>query len=222
LGFGIGLRSSEGRRWGLELRFPVTLGFYDFDLTSVLESGLPDGLATIAVAPELRFEILLRERWRLMPFGALGAGRDFSVGRMNYIAATGLRSRLTLGWRSVSFLVGNRLLYAAYTTSGLGFGDDFGGLESGLDARHSLGFSVAGHRVDAGLFFMDYLYFVSPDLLHFIGESLSVQQQWEFGLTLGTMTPWRVLGLEMPRIGVGYRFGSGTSLVRIILGGPFN
>ncbi|HSH74259.1 MAG TPA: hypothetical protein VLA09_01030 [Longimicrobiales bacterium] len=222
LAFGIGLRSLEGHRWGLDLRLPVTFGFYDFDLASVLESGLPDGLTTLAVAPELRFDIPVRERWRLMPFGALGVGRDFSAGRMSYIAATGTRSLVGLDWRSVHLLVGNRLLYAAYTTSELGFGDDFAGLESGLDARHSIGFSIAGHRVDAGPFFMHYLYFLSPDLAHFVGESLSIEQQWEIGATLGTMTPWRVLGLEMPRVGVGYRFGSGTSIVRIVLGGAFN
>lgn len=222
LGFGIGLRSLEGHRWGLRLRVPLTFGFYDFDLASVLETGLPDRLSTLAVAPELRFEIPVGERWRLLPFGALGVGHDFSAHRWSYIAAMGLRSRLTLDWRSLSFLVGNRLVYSAYTTSGLGFGDDFGAFESGVDVRHSLGFSVAGHRVDIGLFSVDYLYFLSPDLVHFIGESLSIDQQWEFGATIGTMTPWKVLGLEMPRIGAGYRFGAGTSLVRIIIGGPFN
>lgn len=222
LGFGVGLRPVEGHRWGLRLRVPLTFGFYDFNLASVLETGLPDGLATVAVAPELRFEIPMNERWSLMPFGALGVGHDFSAHRWSYITAAGLRSRLALDWRSFDFLVGNRLVYAAYTTSGLGFGDDFGAIESGVDARHSLGFSVAGQRVDAGLFFVDYVYFLSPDLAHFIGESLSIDQQWEFGLTLGTMTPWKVLGLEMPRIGMGYRFGAGTSLLRIIIGGPFN
>ena len=212
----------EGHRWGLRLRVPVTFGFYDFDLKSVLDSGLPDRLSTLAIAPELRFDIPFGERWRLMPFGALGVGRDFSEGRWSYITAAGLRSRFRFEWGSVSFLAGNRVVYASFTTSELGFGDDYGVLESGLDARHSLGFSVAGHRVDAGLFVADYLYFLSPDLVHFIGESLSIDQQWEVAITLGTATPWKVLGIEMPRLGVGYRFGEGTSLVRIIIGGPFN
>ncbi|MGD2044963.1 MAG: hypothetical protein PVJ80_08120 [Gemmatimonadota bacterium] len=222
LGFGIDLRSLDDRRWGLELRFPLTLGFYDFGLTSVLEAGLPDGVSTLTLAPELRFEISVGERWRLMPFGALGVGRDFSAGRMNYLSAAGIRSRFSFGWGNVSFTAGNRFFYAAFATSEVVFGDDFGALESGLDARHPLGFSVAGHPVDAGLFFMDYLYFESPNLVRFFGEPLSVDQQWEFGVTLGTMTPWRVLGLEMPRIGAAYRFGSGVSTVRILFGGPFN
>jgi hypothetical protein len=222
LGVGIGLRPLEGHRWGLDLRVPVTFGFYDFDLASALESGLADGLTTLAVAPELRLEIPIGERWRLSPYGAVGAGRDFSAGRMNYLAAGGARSRLPLPWGSFSFLVANRLLYAAYTTSELGFGDDFAALESGLEGRHSLGFSLAGHRVDAGLFFVDYLYFASPELVRFFGESLSIRQQWEFGVTFGTMTPLRVLGFAMPRIGVGYRFGADASLVRIVFGSPFN
>jgi hypothetical protein len=222
LGFGIGLRSVEGHRWGFGLRVPVTFGFYDLKFPAALFSGQSADLRTISLVPELRVEIAVREQWRLMPFSALGAGRDFSASRTSYIAAAGIRSRVAFDWRSVSFLVGNRFLYSTFTTSGAGSGDDFVGLESGVDARHSLGFSIAGHRVDAGLFFVDYLYVVSPDLVHFIGESLSVEHQLELGFTLGTMTPWKVLWLELPRVGAAYRFGSGTSLVRIILGGPFN
>ena len=37
------LRSLVNDGWGLQLRIPVTFGFYNFKLSDVLESGLPDG-----------------------------------------------------------------------------------------------------------------------------------------------------------------------------------
>jgi len=216
------LRSLVNDSWGLKLRFPVTFGFYDFELSDVLESGLPDKLATLALVPEFRFEVPLTENWQLMPFAAAGTGLDFSVGELNYIFAGGVRSLATFDWRTVDLYVGNRLFYTGYTTSDFEFGDDFGALESGLDARHSLGFSLGDHQVDGGLFVMNYLYFVSPDLIRFYGKPLSVDVQWEFGVTFGTMTPWKVLGLTIPRIGMSYRVGSGASIFRLVLGGPFH
>ncbi len=176
----------------MKLRIPVTFGFYNFKLSDVLESGLPDKLSTLALVPELRFEFPVAETWQLMPFAAAGVGRDFSADRVNYSFAGGVRSLATFDWRSVDLYLGNRLFYTGYTTSGFEFGDDFGALESGLDARHSLGFSLGDHQVDGGLFVMNYLYFVSPELIRFYGKPLSVDVQWEFGVTFGTMTPWKV------------------------------
>ena len=216
------LRSLVNDSWGLKLRIPVTFGFYNFELSDVLESGLPDRLATLALVPELRFEFPVAETWQLMPFAAAGVSRDFSADRVNYIFAGGVRSLATFDWRSVDLYLGNRLFYTGYTTSDFEFGDDFGALESGLDARHSLGFSLGDHQVDGGLFVMNYLYFVSPELIRFYGKPLSVDVQWEFGATFGTMTPWKVLGLTIPRIGMSYRVGSGASIFRIVLGGPFH
>lgn len=220
VGGGIGLRSAEDDGWGMKVQIPVTVGFYGFELTEVLESGLPDRIGTLALVPELRFEFPVTDRWRVMPFAAAGVGRDFSADRFNYIFAGGTRSLATFELGSVDLHLGNRLFYSEYTSSGVEFGDDFGGLDSGLDARHSLGFSVKGHRVDGGLFVMNYLYLVSPELVRF-NESLQADVQWEFGVTLGTTTPWKILGLTMPRLGVSRRIGSGASTFRFVMGGPF-
>ena len=216
------LRSLVSDSWGLKLRIPVTFGLYNFKLSDVLESGLPDRLATLALVPELRFEFPVAETWQLMPFAAAGVGRDFSADQVNYIFAGGVRSLATFDWRSVDLYLGNRFFYAGYTTSDFEFSDDFGALESGLDVRHSLGFSLGDHQVDGGLFAMNYLYFVSPELIRFHGKPLSVDVQWEFGVTFGTMTAWKVLGLTIPRIGMSYRVGSGASTLRLVLGGPFH
>jgi hypothetical protein len=203
--------------WGLKLQLPVTFGFYN-----VLESGLPDKLSTLALVPELRFEFPVAQHWQLMPFVAAGFGRDFSVGQSNYIYAGGVRSLASFQWRSVDLYLGNRLFYTAYSTSDLEFSDDFGALETGLDARRSLGFSLRGQEIDGGLFLMNYLYFVSPELVRFYGNPLSVDMEWEFGVTFGTITPLRILGLAMPRIGVSRRIGSDVTTFRVVVGGPFH
>jgi hypothetical protein len=220
LGGALGLRSPANDGWAMKLQIPFTIGFYGFDLTRVLESGLPDRVGTLALVPELRFELAAADNWQLMPFAAAGVGRDFSADRFNLILSGGARSLATWELGSFDLFLGNRLFYSAYTTS-VEFGDDFGGLDSGLDARHSLGFSLAGHEIDGGLFVMNYLYLKSPRLVRFDGTPISADVQWEFGLTLGTVTPWRILGLTLPKLGVSRRAGSGISTFRFVMGGPF-
>ena len=72
-----------------------------------------------------------------------------------------------------------------------------------------------------GLFGINYLYLFSPELFRFDPQPLSINVQWEFGFTVGTMSPLRVLGFELPRIGLSRRVGSGVSTFRIVFGGPF-
>ncbi len=45
--------------------------------------------------------------------------------------------------------------------------------------------------------------------------------QYEIGLTLGTTEPRRVWGMPVPRVGIGYRFGSNLDVFRIVIGTPF-
>ncbi len=221
LGGAFRLRSPTGDGWGLKVQIPLTLGLYGFGLAEALESGLPDKVGTLALVPEIRFELPVTEHWQVMPFVAAGVGHDFSAGRFNYILAGGTRSLATFELGNVELALGNRLFYSGYTTPDIEFGDDFGGLDSGLEARHSLGFSLGDHRVDGALFVMNYLYVVSPELVRFGGKPITAEVQWEFGVTLGTTTPLKLFGVALPRLGISRRVGRGASAFRFVLGGPF-
>jgi hypothetical protein len=90
-----------------------------------------------------------------------------------------------------------------------------------VDVRHTLGFSLGDHQVDGAVFLMNYLYLLSPELLRFHGTPLSLDVQWEVGITLGTVTPFEILGVALPRLGISRRVGSGISTFRFVMGGPF-
>ena len=53
------------------------------------------------------------------------------------------------------------------------------------------------------------------------GSPLEVSNQFEFGINLGSATPFTLWVIENPRIGVSYRFGDGLTGVRMQLGFPF-
>jgi hypothetical protein len=50
---------------------------------------------------------------------------------------------------------------------------------------------------------------------------LEVSNQFEFGISVGSATPFKLWILENPRIGVSYRFGDGLTGVRVNFGFPF-
>ena len=45
--------------------------------------------------------------------------------------------------------------------------------------------------------------------------------QWEFGVTIGTVSPAYLWKVPVPRIGLGYRFGRDLSVVRLVFGSAF-
>jgi hypothetical protein len=49
----------------------------------------------------------------------------------------------------------------------------------------------------------------------------AVGTHYETGVTFGTRDPWKIRGVRVPRIGLGYRFGeSGLSVLRFVIGIP--
>ena len=98
--------------------------------------------------------------------------------------------------------------------------DDFTRLRLGTTARRAFDVAAQGRRADYLIYgFVD----VFPDLPESAlnGEDGSGDPQFELGVTLGTTEPVRVLGIALPRVGLGYRFGNGLSAYRLVFGGPF-
>jgi hypothetical protein len=221
LSVAIQLLSSEERGWGLWLRLPVTLGFYNFKVEDVLESGFPSNLSTLALVPTVEFFIPARKNWWLGPFGGLGIGRDFSNSITNYIYAAGIKSMAIFLWGPFDIRLGNRLVYSGYTTRNLSFEDDFAVFETGLDFRRPIGIRIGRYHLDGSIFGANYLYFVSPNVIRLKPDPSDTHAEWETGITFGTVEPLKFLGLGMPRVGLSYRFVPGANAIRIIIGNPF-
>jgi hypothetical protein len=57
--------------------------------------------------------------------------------------------------------------------------------------------------------------------LHLRKAPLKVRNQFEFGLTLGSATPWELLWVADPEIGPSYIFGDELQVFLINFGFPF-
>lgn len=221
----IPIRSSgEGgeERLGLRLRVPLTIGFYDFRVEDIVDTGLPENIGTLALVPELEFELPRKKpNWRLLPFGGFGGGKDFQGGDFNFIFTAGIRSLVLWPWRRAAIRLANRLVYSGYTTKQLTLIDDFGLLETGLDLRRPLGFTMFGKQADASVFGANYLYLSSPQFASLNTTQLSFSTDWEIGVTFGTTEPIKILGIGLPRLGLSYRFEPHRGIVRFVIGDAF-
>jgi hypothetical protein len=218
----LNLVSLEDHDYGLRLILPVTLGFFNFRIEDILVEGIPDYLSSLTFVPTLEFTFRARSNWLLQPFLGAGVGKEFSQGELSLIYALGLQSTVLFPWGKQDLRLGNRLVYTGYTTENLEFVDDFGMFETGLDVRGSLGFRIGKSEIDGSIFGVNYLYFASPHLLHLSPREMEMRTQWELGATVGTVLPWKILGIRMPRLGASYRFGSGPDAIRVVLGNPFH
>ncbi len=217
---GVRLRSLEDNDWGLKLSFPVTIGLLDLKASDFELAELDDHLSTVSLVPGLRFEVPVRSNWQLTPFAEGGMAWDLSSNKSTWVYAAGLESLVTFVWQGLDGRLGNRLVWAGISGDQGVLSDDYGEFETGIELSHPLWFSIHHRPVDAGVFAMSYLYFEPLEAFQADGE-FGTSEQWEIGVTFGTRPPYSYRKIQMPRIGLSYRFGDRLSAARLVLGVPF-
>lgn len=215
------LRSPAERRPGIKLKFPVTLGFYDFKALDITEGKLPDDVATISIIPGAEFLFPVRENWSLTPYADLGFGWDFSRGEQTWIWSAGVESQASFSKGQTETTLGNNLQYAAYTVPGEDDRGNFLVLETGLDLQRPIRMTSKGHSSQFSLYLMNQAYFNELEIFRYRDNILGVQLQYEVGVTWIPDKAFNLWLLDIPRIGLGYRFGDGLAAFRLVLGMPF-
>jgi len=237
--------------WRLRVALPVLYGTFDFRGTFTTEEGervrLHADQKILATEPKLRLEIPIFEPWTISLIGAWGFGYAFDfdgdarlvnasgqaqgpreeIDQSSYWYYTyqaGVSSLLQQNVDRWTFSLGNAFIYAG-TADLL---DDsnvqgYGAIETGVDARHPLGFRIEGYEPDASLFFIWYYFTPSLEFTRVEEKSLQVDNVFEIGLTVGAdrATPFEIPLLGNPRIGVSYRVGNDLDAVRVNFGFPF-
>jgi len=218
--FEFGILKGEERRWGMRLEVPVTFGFYSFKIGDVLVTELANRMATVSVVPSLRFPVRVTPKWTLTPFADFGYATDLEEHRESWLFGGGMVAKAVYPMADYELKPGFRFLWAHRVADDLLYGEELVKLESGLDVRVPLWFSIRRQQADFGVFFKNYSYFNELEFLRPEMGPIDLTTQWEFGVTLGTRTPLRFLGFKLPPVGMSYRFGDGVSAVRIVFGDP--
>lgn len=216
--------AGEGReaRAGLTLTLPVTLGFFDFRLEDMLESGLPSDIATLSFVPGLRWDLEVGRDWQLQPFVEAGIARDRSSDLRSRVATVGATADRYRSSPSGTLRVHHAFEYAHAAVHGLP-ADDFALWVSGVEVVRPLPVQP-GRRAFDWAPYAAARWYADPPGVPLLANATSrgvTRLQGEIGVSFGAVEPLRVGGVALPRIGLGWRFGDRLSVVRLVIGERF-
>ena len=214
-------KPGEEKNWGLKLTIPITLGFYDFKLEDIPDTGFPTDISTLSIVPGLQFQYFVTKKWQLRPFFDFGFAQNMTNGDASRIYSYGLRSYYEYPFEDVTFPLGNRLLHARQRGVDRSASSDFGTFETSLDFRFKQFPFFKKHLADFSVYFANFQYY---DVLRLVipnGKEVTVVKQNEVGFTFGVQIKKKTKFIDIPRIGLAIRKGDGLDIYRLVLGLPF-
>lgn len=217
-------RKPEESRPGITLTLPLTFGFFGFKLQDVIESGMPEDISTVSFVPGVRWELLHGERWRLRPFVEAGIARDRAKDLSSTVYSLGGEAE----WRgAIGHFTGRYHGSMVYSRAHLKDlpEDDYVLVVNGFETTHLLDMRIRDRQIDIAPYGMLRWYANAPTVPVLSSGSDGSREiarlQGEVGFTLGTVQPWKVGRVALPRLGLGYRHGENVSVFRLVIGDPF-
>jgi len=216
------LRYAErpGKRPGLKLIFPVTVGFFDFQTQDLVHLELPHQIGALSVEPGAELDYWLNEDWHVYPYVKGGASFASSSEVSALIYGAGVRSDVRFSIFDGADLWRSELTYAAVHYHGAAPDDSFTRLRNGVELRHWVGGPTHDARhFELGIYGVSDIYINAPQ-----GPESGISArtlQFEFGLMFGMNPMYQLWGVPLPRIGIGYREAGVLSGWRLVLSEPF-
>lgn len=213
--FSYTVKKMEQDQWGLKIKLPVTLGFLDFKIRDI------GNVTTGSFVPGIEYLYPVNPNWSVIPFIDAGIARNFTTDESVYVYSGGIKHRLVFNQGNKQFTIGNKLLYAAHTGEAVNGSDDFASFETGAAMQFPVALNMLNRQLDFSLYYVNYRYY---DDLEFLGTGnrlIQVEIQNEFGFTFGVRKFSELNWIDLPRLGLGYRYGDNLRILRLVLGVPF-
>jgi hypothetical protein len=204
---------------GLTFLAPVTIGFFDYKAQDLLNLELPNSIGTLSFEPGVRLEYRFGDAWRLYPYMKAGWTFGTSADVEAAIYSLGVRSDYLFQALKGSGLWTEEILHAGVRFRSDVPNDSFTRLRSGVELRRHLPWSIQGRPLELAPFSVVDMYLKAPT-----GPVTGISApaiQISAGLDLGVDPMWEILGITLPRIGIGYRAAGVLSGWYIVFGDPF-
>jgi len=216
---GWSIREAVPDKFGIDFKLPVAIGFYDFD---VLEDLIPvgDQLSTISVAPGLELQFLLGERWQLKPAVYTGLGYDMSNEEAAWIYGGGIAALYDIPVEYPQMNFGTAVLMSGYVPDD-GESDFITRWSMGVDSLFLTPLEVWDKKVFLGGHVIGYYYLDKVQFQTIGAAPIEITTELEFGLFFGTRPAPKIFGIEIDRLGMGYRFSRQGDAVVFFAGFPF-
>ena len=216
------IRNIEKHGFAFNVRVPISVGLQTINPEEFNFQDLPENFTTISAVPGVEFFIPLKERWMLRPFANAGWGTEFSGDQSAWIYFGGVDSRYSFDWGKVDMNLLNGLQWYGYTPNP-GDSNAFGRFLAGLEADVPLGKATfRGQQLLIRPHLLYYWYFNDLDFTVFLDQPVSINQEVEIALAVGTKDLNKFWLLWLDRIGIGYRFSEDSQGIRLFLRSVFD
>jgi len=205
---------------GINFVLPLTVGFFNFQQSDVLHLQVPTHIGALSLEPGVQLDYWRSDQWHLYPYVKAGATFASSAAVNALIYGMGIRSDYEFHELGATGLWRAELNHAGvhYVDSPLR-NDSFTRLRNGAQLPYDIGLSIGERQVQLAPYGLIDIYFDAPSVP---ATGISAHTiQCEAGLMLGVNPMWQVLGIPLPRLGVGYRLAGELSGWRLVLGDPF-
>jgi len=213
----INIRSEEEHPFGIRLRINGPFGFSDLKPLDFLELDFPDRLGTFAIVPGVEFPVKLYPNWTLMPFVDFGAATDTKLHDVTYVIGTGARSRAEFRDRRHVYLLWNELIWANNLNGPEREDEDYSLFRTDFELMGLVDVRLSGRDFDLGVLAKAEIFLDGLIIDRLLEEPEFIRRKFDVGLTFGPSQSWKVFKrlIPVPRLGVAYRFGSGSSAVSV-------
>ncbi|MBV7315171.1 hypothetical protein [Shewanella sp. NIFS-20-20] len=204
----------------LDLRLPMSFGFFNYQWQDLPDGDLPANIGTATFTPGIEYTWYVNSQLSLESYLDLGAGWNFSEDRQVGIFSTGVSSLYRMAPAQDAAMWVSRLYTAGYNDNSRDQSESYAVLHSGIDWPLAEGWSWHQHQFQPRAFVAAYWYF-TPLQLRTMDDNLFVRNGIEFGLSFAIDPVPEWLGVSISRLGLSYRYANGLEVWRLIFDFPF-
>ena len=218
--FGWQLRDATPEQSGIRLVMPTAVGLHNYSLLDDLFPNLDEQLATISVVPGIQWQHLIGDRWRVTPGAYLGFGADITNGDSALIFGGELTALYAMKPVYPQMNFGTAVILSGYNPE-TGSGDFITRWSAGFDASFPTQLKFGDGNIFVGGHLIGYFYLDGVEFDQILGEPQTLTRELEIGLFFGARPKPKIFGLEVDRLGIGYRFSSISDAIVFFAGFPF-
>ncbi|WP_019026240.1 hypothetical protein [Colwellia piezophila] len=209
-----------------ELRLPVSVGFFNFDLSDIPDLEFPDEVGTVTFTPGIAFNYQYNQDWQIQSYVDLGYGRNLTTDKGVTVFSTGVSALYQFDIKKYDSIWASRIYIARYDGNGYEAKDSYAAIQIGIDTGLPVQYQILGYKFQPRVFAMVFWYFseldfVVPRVNSFDEEdNVTLTNSLEFGVTLKFETKIGYSWAGIDRLGLSYRYSKNFSAVRLLFSFP--
>ncbi len=209
-----------------DLRLPVSVGFFDFELADIPELELPDEVGTITFTPGIAFNYQYSQNWLIESYFDIGYGRNLTTNKGVNVHSVGVSALYSFDIKNFDSIWANRIYYAGYDGNGYDANDSYAAVQLGIDTGLPVQYQILGYQFQPRLFVTAFWYFSEvdfklPGVQNFDEEkNVTLTNSLEFGFTLKFAKTIGYSWAGIDRLGLSYRYSKNFSAFRLLFSFP--